>query len=105
MSDHAWDCLRAVLETVEPGRTVTIDTWRDEADLAQLTSAERGAAQSRAVDEGWLKPLGLDVDGKFEALTRRSTHAAGKGRRVVLFRRTDVGQPAATNAGQGALFQ
>lgn len=103
MSDLAWDTLRAVLETTPAGKSFCIDSWRDEAELAQLTSAERGAAHRHAVDLRWLEPLGDDVDGQFEALTRRSQHPAGKGRRVVLFRRTDVGQPAVI-AGQGALF-
>ena len=102
MSRDPWLVLRAVLETTPPGTTVTVDSWRDEADHAQLTSAEKGAAQSHAVDAGWLTPLGLVVDGTFEALTRRSTHPAGKGRRVVLFRRTSVGYVA---PGQTSLFE
>lgn len=105
MSDHAWDCLRAVLETVEPGQTVSSATWHDEAVHAQLKSGEIVAAQKRAVRDGWLTPVGEWIDGEWSPNMTRARHEKADGRWVALYRRTTTGQPATAIAGQGALFQ
>lgn len=85
--------LLAALVRATPGDTWTVDGWRDEADLAQLTSAERGAAHQQAVDDGYLTPLGGTVGGVFHTFTIPTTHPAGKGRRVVVYERTGKALP------------
>ena len=85
--------LLAALVRATPGETVTIDLWREQADLAQLTSAERGAAHEHAVDDGYLVPLGGKVGGIFHTFTIPTTHPAGKGRRVIVYARTAKSLP------------
>lgn len=85
--------LLAALASTHPGQTVTIDLWREQADLAQLTSAERGAAHEHAVDDGYLVPLGGKVGGTFHTFTIPTTHPAGKGRRVIVYARTAKALP------------
>lgn len=107
--------LLAALIRATPGETWTVDNWRAEADMAQLTSAERGASHERAVDDGYLVPLGGKVGGLFHTFTIPTTHPAGKGRRVVVYARTSKplpGQPTperhherAEVAGQLALVE
>ncbi|GGL27523.1 hypothetical protein H9L10_03650 [Phycicoccus endophyticus] len=76
------------LRKADAGETWTVDSWRTEADAAQLTSAERGAAHEHAVCDGYLVPLGTRLDGRFHTLTIPTTHPAGKGRRVIIYART-----------------
>lgn len=85
--------LLAALRRADPGETWTVDMWRPEADLAQLTSAERGAAHEHAVDDGYLVPLGGKIDGRFHTFTIPTTHPAGKGRRVIVYARTSKPLP------------
>lgn len=92
-----YQVLLHVLGRVEPGETVTIDVWRDEADAAQLTSAERGAAHEHAVDDGYLVPLGGKVGGRFHTFTIPTTHPPGKGRRVIVYARTRKSLPGQPN--------
>ena len=89
----AYSTLLAALTRATPGQTWTVDNWRDEADLAQLTSAERGAAHEHAVDDGYLVPLGGKVGGRFHTFTIPTTHRAGKGRRVIVYARTAKALP------------
>jgi hypothetical protein len=89
----AYGTLLAALYRTTPGETVTIDLWRAEADLAQLTSAERGAAHEHAVDDGYLVPLGGKIAGVFHTFTIPTTHPAGKGRRVIVYARTNKSLP------------
>jgi hypothetical protein len=96
MSAEAYRVLIAAMTNARPGTTWSADSWRDQADLAQLKSAERGAAQGRAVDEGYLRPLGEYRDGRWLPLCDRTTHVAGKGRWVQVYERTATllpGQP------------
>ena len=86
--NESYRALLGALVRTSPGETVTIDTWRVEADLAQLTSAERGAAHEHAVDDGYLVPLGGKIAGVFHTFTIPTTHPAGKGRRVIVYART-----------------
>lgn len=85
--------LLAALRNATPGETWTVDGWRAEADMAQLTSAERGAAHEHAVDDGYLVPLGGKVGGVFHTFTIPTTHPAGKGRRVIVYARTAKALP------------
>lgn len=85
--------LLGALVRATPGETWTVDGWRDAADLAQLTSAERGAAHEHAVDDGYLVPLGCKVGGIFHTFTIPTTHPAGKGRRVIVYARTSKALP------------
>lgn len=94
--------LLAALQPAHAGQTWTVDGWREQADLGQLTSAERGAAHEHAVDDGYLVPLGGKVGDTFHTFTIPTTHPAGKGRRVIVYARTAKalpGQPAPTVAG------
>lgn len=89
--------LLASLRPVHAGERWTVDGWREQADLAQLTSAERASAHERAVVDGYLVPLGAMVAGVFHTFTIPTTHPAGKGRRVIVYARTTKslpGQPA-----------
>lgn len=89
--------LLAALQPVHAGEHVTIDAWREEADLAQLSSRERAAAHERACVDGYLVPLGARVAGVFHTFTIKTTHPAGHGRRVIVYARTAKslpGQPA-----------
>jgi hypothetical protein len=88
MSAEAYRVLMAAMSHARPGETWSADSWRDQADMAQLKSAERGAAQARAVDEGYLRPLGEFRDGRWLPLCDRTTHVAGKGRWVQVYERT-----------------
>ena len=93
----AYSTLLGALVRAAPGETWTVDGWRAEADLAQLTSAERGAAHEHAVDDGYLVPLGGRIAGTFHTFTIPTTHPAGKGRRVIVYARTSKplpGQPS-----------
>jgi hypothetical protein len=97
--------LLAAMHRAPPGSTWSVDTWRTEADLAQLTSLERGQAQTRAVDEGYLTPLGAYRDGRWLPLCDRTTHAKGKGRWVQVLERTDRPLPGQVCEGQAELFE
>ena len=89
----AYDTLLAAMTRAIPGETFTVDNWRDEADMAQLTSAERGAAHDHAVEDGYLVPLGGRVGDTFCTYTVPTTHPAGKSRRVCLYARTSKALP------------
>ena len=84
----AYSTLLAALVRATRGQTWCVDNWRDEAELAQLTSAEKGAAHEHAVTDGYLIPLGEWHGKVFDAFTRVTSHAPGKSRRVVLYART-----------------
>lgn len=77
-----------VLDNSEPGAYWSSATWHDEAVLAQLKSGEIGAAQKRAVAEGFLEPVGRWIDDEWSPNMTRVKHAAGDGRWVVLYQRT-----------------
>ncbi len=98
-----WLVLRAILETVPPVTHFSSASWHDEAVMAQLNSKQIGDAQDRAVEEGWLEPIGRWIDGQWSPNMTRATHAASKGRWVRLYVRTDTGW--APIAGQTALFE
>jgi hypothetical protein len=85
--------LLGALAGVPLGEEVTIDLWREQAELAQLTSAERGAAHERAVADGYLVPLGRTLGGRFHTFTIPTTHPAGKGRRVIAYARSGKALP------------
>ena len=89
----AYSTLLGALVRAAPGETWTVDSWRDEADLAQLTSAERGAAHEHAVDDGYLVPPGGRIAGTFHTFTIPTTPPAGKGRRVIVYARTAKALP------------
>lgn len=103
---------RVLLDALQPahaGEHWTIDSWRQRAEFAQLTSRERARAHERACEDGYLVPLGARVGGVFHTFTIRTTHREGHGRRVIVYARTAKslpGQPAmdlhheARNGGQ-----
>lgn len=89
--------LRAI-DGLRPGHPVTADLLRDEFDAAQLTSAERSGAFRTACHDGYLTGVfltlpGFNVTHPVHAAIP-STHEAGKGRYVKVWRRTDKPIPA-----------
>lgn len=92
MSDLAYLTLLRRIDGLDAGRLVTIDHIRDELDAAGLSSAEKSGAFRTAAFEGYLTGVflalpGLNVDHPVHAAVP-STHPAGKGRYVKVWRRT-----------------
>jgi len=92
MTDTESTVLRA-LDGVLPGRYVTVDTLRDHLDAAGLTSAEKSGGLRNACTQGYITGVFLSLPG-FDVMypihaAVPSTHPAGKGRYVKLWRRTD----------------
>ena len=86
------------LAGIEPGRYVTVDHLRDALDTAQLSSAEKSGGLRAACTGGYITGVflslpGFDVNHPVHAAVP-STHPAGKGRYVKLWRRTS--KPVAT---------
>lgn len=95
---HATRTLLRAIDGIDPGRYVTADLIRDECDAAGLSSAEKSGAFRTACSEGYLTGVfltlpGFDVRQPIHAAVP-STHPAGKGRYVKLWRRTDLAVPA-----------
>lgn len=89
---HAFRTLLRAIDGIPAGRLLTIDLIRDECDAAGLTSAEKSGAFRSAASEGYLTGVfltlpGLDVNHPVHAAVP-STHEAGKGRYVKVWRRT-----------------
>jgi hypothetical protein len=96
-AEEAYRILVATLRGVYAGERWTMDAWREQADLAQLSSREKARAHERACEDGYLVALGAVVGGVFHTFSIRSTHKAGHGRRVIVYARTTKslpGQPA-----------
>lgn len=98
MSDLAYRTLLARIDGLDTGRLVTIDMIRDELDAAGLSSAEKSGAFRTAAHEGYLTGVfltlpGLDVSHPVHAAVP-STHPAGKGRYVKVWRVTGKPVPA-----------
>lgn len=97
MSDHAYRTLLRAIDGLNPGRYVTVDLIRDECDAASLTSAEKSGALKAACRDGYLTGVfltlpGFDVGHPVHAAVP-STHPAGKGRYVKVWRRTSLPVP------------
>jgi hypothetical protein len=90
MSDLALSTLTRAIATLPDGYYVTADTVREAFDAAQLTSAERGGAFRTACTVGLLRPVTVLIPGHLQPVhvDVPTTHEAGKGRRVLLYRRT-----------------
>ena len=94
MTDHTL-ALRTLLRAIDgtpAGRYVTADTIRQQLDDAGLNSAEKSGAFKTACTDGYLTGVflslpGFDINHPVHAAVP-STHEAGKGRYVRLYRRT-----------------
>jgi hypothetical protein len=91
MSDLAYRTLLAAIDGLPESHTVTVDLIRDQCAAAQLTSAEKSGAFRAACGEGYLRGVFMLLPGW--SLTPihaavPSTHPAGKGRHVKVYRRT-----------------
>ena len=94
----AYRTLLRAIDGFDAGRYVTVDLIRDECDAAQLTSAEKSAAFKAACTSGHITGVfltlpGFDVGRPVHAAVP-STHPAGKGRYVKVYRRTSEPVPA-----------
>ena len=98
MTDHAYRTLLRAIDGLPAGAALTIDHIRDECDAAQLTSAERSGAFRSAAHEGYITGVFLSLPGLNVAYPVHasipSTHPAGKGRSVKVWRRTALPVPA-----------
>ena len=81
------------LQTVPADAVLTADAWRTEADAAQLTTSERGAAPRNAARLGYLEPLVVEHAGRRFLACEPSSRENGKGGRVLAYVRTDVAIP------------
>lgn len=84
--------IRAIAR-VRPGSYVTIDHLRDDLGAAALSSADKSGGLRAACKAGFLTGVflslpGFDVGHPVHAAVP-STHPAGKGRYVKVWRRTD----------------
>lgn len=94
---HATRTLLRAIGDIDAGRYVSSDTIRKELDDASLTSAEKSGAFRAACTDGYLTGVFLALPG-FSVHTPTpavvpSTHPAGKGRYVRLYRRTAKAVP------------
>ena len=99
MSDqtYATRVLLRAISDIDAGRYVSSDTVRQQLDDAALTSAEKSGAFKTACTEGYLTGVflslpGFDIAHPVHAVVP-STHEAGKGRYVKLYRRTAKAVP------------
>ena len=92
---RAYRVLLHELQTTTPGRVVSVDTFRDASDAAQLTSAEKSGALRRACTEGYLHAITVLLDGGMQLGTVqiRTRHEKGKGRWAMCYRRTEKVAP------------
>ena len=88
MSTLAYRTLLSVLQGIPDDTIVWSDTWRVEADAAQLNTAERGYAPRHAAKEKYLEPFVIEVDGVRILGCVASEREHGKGGRVLVYRRT-----------------
>ena len=108
-NDLAYRTLVGVLETIEPGTLWTSDVWffvvaDGQPENDQVTSAEKAAAQDRAVREGLAERIIVEVDGRTAAVQVPSLVPSRKRGAVQLLRRTSPVQPAPVDA-PGTLFE
>lgn len=94
---YATRVLLRAIDGINPGRYVTADTIRDQLDAADLSSAEKSGAFKAACRDGYLTGVflslpGFDIAHPIHAAVP-STHDAGKGRYVKLYRRTSAPVP------------
>lgn len=104
----SYPTLLAVLLRAREGDPWSSRSWHEEATLAQLKSAEVGAAQRRAVDDGYLARVGEWVGDEWSPNMPRCTHEGGKSRWVTRYRRTGKrlpGQAEPQMAGQMDLLE
>ena len=92
---HAHRTLARHLTTLSFGAVVTADTWREEADAAQLTSAEVGGALLWATGRGYLRKCWADDT---TPKTVCSTWPPNKGRRIAVYARTTTPIPQEVDA-------
>ena len=88
--------LLAALHSVTPGAYFTSDDWHEQAALASLTSAEKGAAQQQAIDDGYLVRVIVPIGNRSAAVQVPSVIPSRKSGGVQLHvrtRRALPGQP------------
>lgn len=95
---HAIRTLLRAIDGIQAGRYVSSDTIREPLDAAELTSAEKSGAFKTACTDGYITGVflslpGFDVNHPVHAVVP-TTHEAGKGRYVKLYRRTAKAVPA-----------
>lgn len=101
MSDHAYRTLLRILSSIPADEVVSADSFRVATDSAQLTSAEKSGALTRAMNAGYLSALvAHDPTGKPYLWHGQrvlgcvaSDREQGKGGRVLLYVRTDETVP------------
>lgn len=97
MSDetYATRILLRAISDLDAGRKVHADTVREAFDAAQLTSAERSGAFTRACNQGYLKAVVMLLDDgmTLASVQVRSTHEGRKSGWSLLYRRTDLAVP------------
>ena len=81
------------LYRITPGTYVTADDWHDEARLAGITSAEKGAAHQAAIDAGYLVRVIVPIGGRTAAVQVPSQVPSRKGGGVQLHIRTSLPLP------------
>lgn len=89
-----YDELLTALEDYTVGEMFMADSWRARADARHLTAAQVGAAQKRAIREGYLVPFTLRLpDGRRIATAAPSGTESRKGGRNLVYSRTSKALP------------
>jgi len=100
-NDVAYKQLLRVLSEIPADQVVSVDSFRDATDAAQLTSAEKSGSLTKAMNAGYLSALvAHDANGDPYLWHGRrvlgcvaSDREQGKGGRVLLYVRTDAVVP------------
>jgi hypothetical protein len=99
MTDHAYRTLLASLDTLDASCLprhyhVSADTWRENAEAAQLRGQEVAQALIAACRDGYLTALQETRGDQTVVMCVQTDHEPGKGRLLRLYRRTDKPIPA-----------
>lgn len=101
MSDHGYRTLLRILSDIPAHTVVSVDAFRVDTDSAQLTSAEKSGALTRAMNAGYLSALVAHDEhgqpylwhGQRVLGCVSSVREQGKGGRVLLYVRTEETVP------------
>lgn len=91
---RAYRTLLAALDGIPESVHLTVDLIRDECEAAGLTSAEKSGAFRHAAHHGYIAGVYVHLGMGAQAVSVPTTHEAGKGRYVRLWRRTGKPIPA-----------
>lgn len=102
MSGNAYSTLLNILSEIPADQVVSADSFRTATDAAQLTSAEKSGALTKAMNAGYLHVLvAHDANGTPYVWQGQrvlgcvaSDREQGKGGRVLLYLRADLPVPA-----------